>query len=302
MEELKLESSTLHDDPIPLWRAIGHYAARLGAQEHVDEQAKDVAIRAAAESGMRTALAGHPLRRLVFGWVLGRARACVRARENLRFERTRVFGRARQIVVEIGKRLAAVDCLDHYRDVFYLEIDELLGFVEGRVTTTDLKGLVAVRRAEFEGYRIAPAPDDRFETRGLMYKGHAFKAAHPVTEQSQGDRRTGLACCPGIVRGPVRVVRDPRQAAVKPGEIVVAERTDPGWVMIFPSATGLLVERGSLLSHSAIVARELGLPAIVSIAGLMQWLQDGDWVEMDGSTGTIVKVEAPREHTTSAGR
>ena len=101
----------------------------------------------------------------------------------------------------------------------------------------------------------------------------------------------GLACCPGIVRAPVRIVRDPTLASVRRGEIVVAERTDPGWVMLFPSASGLLVERGSLLSHSAIVARELGLPAIVSLAGLTQWLRDGDWVEMNGATGVVVKVE-----------
>jgi pyruvate,water dikinase len=77
---------------------------------------------------------------------------------------------------------------------------------------------------------------------------------------------------------------------VRSGEILVAERTDPGWVMLFPGALGLLVERGSLLSHSAIVARELRLPAIVSISGLMAWLQDGDEVEFDGSTGTVRKI------------
>jgi pyruvate,water dikinase len=57
--------------------------------------------------------------------------------------------------------------------------------------------------------------------------------------------------------------------------------------MLFPAASGLLVEKGSLLSHSAIVARELGLPAIVSIPGVTSWLQDGDEVEFDGSTGAV---------------
>jgi pyruvate,water dikinase len=103
----------------------------------------------------------------------------------------------------------------------------------------------------------------------------------------------GQGCCPGVVRGPVRLVGDPKRASVHPGEIIVAERTDPGWVMIFPSAAGLLIERGSLLSHSAIVARELGLPTIVSLAGVTRWLSDGDWVEMDGSTGVLTKVARP---------
>ena len=62
--------------------------------------------------------------------------------------------------------------------------------------------------------------------------------------------------------------------------------------MVFPSARGVLVERGSLLSHAAIVARELGIPAVVSLPGLTRWLSDGDVVEMDGSTGVVRKVEA----------
>jgi pyruvate,water dikinase len=88
----------------------------------------------------------------------------------------------------------------------------------------------------------------------------------------------------------VRIVRDPRTASLDPGEILVAERTDPGWILVFPAAAGLIVERGSMLSHSAIVARELGIPAVVSIPGLTEWLKDGDWVEMDGSTGQVNRV------------
>jgi pyruvate,water dikinase len=91
------------------------------------------------------------------------------------------------------------------------------------------------------------------------------------------------------------LVRDPRSAVVRHGEIIVAERTDPGWIMIFPAASGLLVERGSLLSHSAIVARELGLPTIVSLAGVTAWLNDGDWVEMDGASGSVAKLARPAE-------
>jgi pyruvate,water dikinase len=293
MEELKLESITLHDDPLPLLRAIGQYArsARPGAAQPQ--------VRQQADARVRTALARHPLRRLAFAWVLRHARTCVRSRENLRFERTRVFGRARQIFLELGRRLAAIDCIEEPRDVFYLELDELLGYVAGWATTTDLKSLVAVRRAEFDAYRLQPAPADRFETRGLIYKGHTF-GAERVLERAAGERLKGQGCCPGVVCGPVRLVGDPKRASVQPGEIIVAERTDPGWVMIFPAAAGLLIERGSLLSHSAIVARELGLPTIVSLGGVTRWLSDGDWVEMDGSTGVLTKVAHPASGQTNA--
>ncbi len=289
MEELKLESPTLFDDPLPLLRSVGQYARNRIDHGMTEPGDTEVSLRREAEATVGKALAGRPVKRAVFAWVLAAARARVRDRENLRFERTRVFGRARLIAVEIGKRLAALDCLDVPRDVFWLEVDEMLAFVEGRATTTDLKGLVTLRKAEFERYRSEPAPADRFETRGVVYAGHAFQPETPYAPPT-GETLQGLGCCAGVVRGRVRVIRDPRQANVASGEIIVTERTDPGWVMIFPAAAGLLVERGSLLSHSAIVAREMGLPTIVSLAGVTQWLNDGDWVEMDGASGRVTRL------------
>ena len=187
--------------------------------------------------------------------------------------------------------------LDDARDVFHLTIDEVLGWTGGITASADLRGLAAVRRAEFARYRAGEAPDDRFETRGMVYVGHSFRMPMPTTDDRQPtpgeeevDVRRGLGCYPGVVRGRVRVVLDPRTAVLERGEILVAERTDPGWVMLFPAASGLLVERGSLLSHSAIVARELGLPAVVSVRGLTSWLATGDEVELDGRTGVVRRI------------
>jgi len=253
------------------------------------ESDAEAEIRQAAEQRVQKTLAARPLKRIVFNAILAAARARVRDRENLRFERTRVFGRARLISLEIGKRLAALDRLEEPRDIFFLEVDEMLAFVEGRATTADLKGLVALRKAEFDRYRAEPAPADRFETRGAVYVGNTYQTETAYVAPT-GDVLKGLGCCPGIVRGPVRIIRDPHRVNVASGEIIVAERTDPGWVMIFPAAAGLLVEYGSLLSHSAIVAREMGLPTVVSLAGLTAWLKDGDWVEMDGSRGVVTKI------------
>lgn len=299
MGELKLESSTLHDDPTPLLRSVGHYARSLAQAGAGSEHIPELRVREHAEARVHDALIGRPWRRLVFSYVLRVARERVLARENLRFERTRVFGRARQIVLEIGKRLAVIDCLEDARDIFYLEFDEMLAFVEGRATTTNLKGLAAVRKAEFDGWRQMPAPADRFRTRGIVFRGNSF-AADRVVVPPTGDSLHGIGCCPGLVRGPVHLILDPRDAVVKPGEIVVADRTDPGWVMIFPVIAGLLVERGSLLSHSAIVARELNLPTIVALPGVTTWLKDNDWVEMDGSTGVVVKIDPPNRSESEA--
>jgi len=292
IEELKLESSTLFDDPLPLLRSIGNYARNRLQPGATPPPDSELTLRHEAEETVHLALAAHPLKRVLFDWVLKAARTRVRDRENLRFERTRVFGRVRLIAVEIGKRLTELEQLDTPRDIFWLELDEMLAFIEGRATTTDLMGLVALRKTEFERYRNEPQPADRFETRGVVYIGHDFQPETPYAPPA-GETLQGLGCSAGVVRGPVRVIREPRQANLASGEIIVAERTDPGWVMIFPAAAGLLVERGSLLSHSAIVAREMGLPVIVALGGVTQWLKDGDWVEMDGTTGRITRLPGP---------
>jgi phosphohistidine swiveling domain-containing protein len=83
------------------------------------------------------------------------------------------------------------------------------------------------------------------------------------------------------------VIRTPSEDARLEGEILVAERTDPDWVPLYPSVSGLLIERGSILSHSAIVAREMGIPTIVGILGLTSTLQTGQVVTMDGAAGTV---------------
>ncbi len=291
LDELKLESATLNDNPLMLFRSIGNLAKRLNLKS-AEVNNPENSLRFEAEQRIKALFSGHPIRCLIFNWVLRNARARVRDRENLRFERTRLFGRARRLFIEIGNRFYADNLLNKPRDIFYLEVEEILGFIAGTTTTTNLKALVALRQVEFELHRQAQIPSDRFDTRGTVHQGNQFQSIKTATVSKIGDTRQGLGCCPGIVRGKVRVITDPRHAVIQSGEILVAERTDPGWIMLFPSAAAVLVERGSLLSHAAIVAREMGIPAIVSIAGITQWLKDGDEVEMDGSTG-IVHREHP---------
>ncbi len=337
LEELKLESPTLHDDPTSLHRAIGRLAGGGQLYPQITQMKEDTSANADAkrtsapsddsikpvQSWERASITPtqsvlsapsadkevplSPLRRPLFNWVLRNARNRVRDRENLRFERTRLFGRVRRIFLEIGKRFAANSELESPRDIFYLEVEEILGFISGTSACTNLKGLVALRKTEFNGYRALLPPDDRFETRGVVYEGGAFRSERaketPAVEPGGTGTLKGLGCCPGIVRARVRLILDPHGAEIAPGSILAAARTDPGWVMLFPAAAGLLVEHGSLLSHSAIVAREMGIPAIVSIPGLTRRIADGDLVEMDGSTGVVrrlaeipaAKPEEPRE-------
>ncbi|ALC18016.1 pyruvate phosphate dikinase [Desulfuromonas soudanensis] len=290
LDELKLESATLLDDPSPLLCSVGEFARRIRSGRAL-APFDETALRQVAQLKVRVALAGHPLRRILLTWILKQARARVRDRENLRFERTRLFGRVRRIFVELGKRFAADGILAEARDIFALEKEEIFGFVEGTASGTDLRGLAALRQAEFLRWQSAEPPSDRFDTRGMVNHAQTCRSTNPTPAVPQGESLQGLGCCPGLVRGRARVITDPRGAVIREGEILVAERTDPGWIMLFPACCGLLVERGSLLSHSAIVAREMGIPAVVSLAGITAWLKDGDWVELDGASGQVRKLD-----------
>ena len=232
-----------------------------------------------------SALEGHPIRRFLFRRMRDAARCHVANRENLRFQRTRLFAVIRRIVLAFGARLAREGRLRDSRDVFYLTMSEAFGCVNGCVAVSSLSELVELRKREFSAYSLEPAPPERFETRGSV-----IVAAEPKRTTDavvSAGTLQGIGCCRGVVRGKVRVVRDLDCAGEIAGRILVAERTDPGWGPLFPLAKGVLVERGSVLSHAAILTRELGIPCAVGVNGLLAAVKDGDEVELDGTTGAV---------------
>jgi rifampicin phosphotransferase len=286
MNELKLETVTLRDDPGFLVRTLRGYLS--GGVRSPDPTAVPVARRE-AERRVHRRLGG--LRRRIFDLVLHNARARVRDRENLRFERTRVFGVVRRIFLGFGHHLVRVGLLDEPRDVFHLTVAEIFSHVDGTSTAADLRVLAALRRDAWNRYADTPPPPDRFESIGPPELGRWVTRGPAAPAGTSDGALRGIGCCPGIVRAPVRIVRDPRDVGELTGRILVAERTDPGWTLLFPQARGILVERGSLLSHSAIVAREMGIPCVVAVPGLLATLEDGQEVEMDGTAGTVLRVE-----------
>ena len=283
--ELKLETVIPRDEPQAVLALLRPrvLARRSGPAAKRD----DLALRLAAEAAVLGGLGWW--RAFWFRRLLSQARRNIRHRENQRFERTRAFAVVRRIFQGIGRRLAEAGALGHPDDVFYLAKDEVFGALDGTASQAGLAALAALRRSEFAAYAAAAPPPDRFSTWGPL----ALAQVAPRPLAAARGALEGLGCCPGKVKAQVRVVLDPRQAKDLAGRILVAERTDPGWTLLFPCCAGILVERGSLLSHSAIVARELGLPCVVAVPGLLASLKDGDWVEMDGSSGRISKVEAP---------
>jgi phosphohistidine swiveling domain-containing protein len=295
-QELKLESRTLHEDPTQVLMAIAAAARTAPRREAGPSHPSIDLIQQASDAEGKPKdplqpLIPNPWNRFWAKRLLGWARSRVRDRENLRFERTRLFGRVRRIFLALGARFEETKVLDDKRDVFALTVDELLGAVEGAGITSDLKALAALRKAEIEAELARPDPPERFSIKGAHIVGAAGLTEQPAKPDDQPRHiRKGLACCRGVVTAKVRVIEDPRVEALAPGEILVARHTDPGWIAVFANAAGVIAERGSLLSHSAIVAREMGVPCVVALKGATTWLKTGDVVKLDGGAGTVEKA------------
>ncbi|NVO12413.1 MAG: hypothetical protein HXX10_00085 [Rhodoplanes sp.] len=328
--ELKLESPTLSDDPAPLLAAVlaasrkndtgfrkspppptppRHSLTRMGGGEPKRLDSPPPASEASGGEGsgvggtapapdttLSALFHDKPVKRRVASALLAYTKARVRDRENLRFERTRIFGRARRVFLAMGAALAATGRVENAADVFCLTVDEVLGAAEGHAVTHDLAGLVALRKAERTRDAALPDPPERILLRGAVGDRSARIRAGTTATVSPGidaqKERRGTPCGSGRARGKVRVIRDPVTDQLQPGEILVARHTDPGWIQHFVNAAAVVVERGSVLSHSAIVSRELGIPCVVALAGACAWLTTGEEVEVDGSIGTVRRIDA----------
>ena len=280
MGELKLETVTYDMDPRPLVAMLRSYAASPPPSPAPPREPDLSALR------------GHPLRRFVFARLRAAARRCVSNRENLRFERTRLFAVVRRLMLAFGSRLAGEGFLDAPRDVFHLTFQEVFGFATGSADATSFRALVAMRKERFARYATEEPPPERFETRGgTIVPADLAAEGEPSAATRFADALSGIGCCRGVVRGRAKVIRDLGYAGETAGCVLVAERTDPGWGPLFPLAKGVLVERGSVLSHAAILTRELGIPCVVGVKGLLAAVRTGDLVELDGAQGLVRILE-----------
>lgn len=278
-EELKLESRTFREQPPLLVAMVRQYARNPRGAE--SERPRDAAARDRAVAIVHGAL-GNPVRRAVFALVLRNARRAITARENMRFARTRVYGIARALFRRIGAILAAEGLLVRSDDVFYLTIPDIVRFAEGTGAGEPLRALVALRKGLYASY--GDPPPDRFTTTGIPCRASA-RAVVPAATGTTSLRGTG--CSSGRVNGAVRIVTDPRRLENNTGRILVARSTDPAWVFLMVSSLGIIVEKGSVLSHTAIIGRELGIPTIIGVRSATSILREGANVEMDGGTGEI---------------
>jgi phosphohistidine swiveling domain-containing protein len=280
VEELKLETPTYREEPASLVDLVRNYCEMGLTVEALETKEREV--RKLAEDIVRSRLR-NPLWKIAFGFVLKNARRAVAGRENMRFARTRLFGVVRQITRRAGALFAEEGLIERPSDVSYLTVDEVFGAASGAASVQNLKALVSLRKSEYEAFAKLEL-EDRFVTRGIPRIG--VRAPDAVRKDAP-KRLRGINCSAGHAEGAARIVLDPRSAGTDGRFIIIAESTDPGWVFLMLASKGIIVERGSVLSHTAIIGRELGIPTIVGAKDATKLIPDGARLFMDGSTGEI---------------
>jgi phosphohistidine swiveling domain-containing protein len=227
---------------------------------------------------------GTQLLRNLFLKSLTNARYLFQIREDTHFYATLVQPTIRRVSLELGKRLVEAGALDKAEEIFHLQLDELEAFGESwppsEQTAAQIRVLVTRRKAKRESLTNKPMIDPRLLT---------------VTSQVQAGEDVllnGTSGSPGVARGPARVVHDVSEfGKLRAGDVLVAPVTNPAWTPLFQRAVAVVVDTGGLASHAAIVAREYGVPAVMGTMNGTKELEDGQWIQVDGSRGLVLKAE-----------
>jgi phosphoenolpyruvate synthase/pyruvate phosphate dikinase len=280
LEELKLEKSSFREEPASLIRLIKNYSQLGLSVEIMEKQEQDIRIK--AEKMVRHHLK-NPAKWLLFRFILRNTRLSIANRENMRFARTRVFGIVRQLFRRMGDIFVGKGLLESNSDLYFLTVEEVFNFIEGTAFTQNLKALVKIRKAEYEEF-INRIPEGRIQTKGIPYLNSLYEAK---ARKRMGRTLKGIGCSSGIVEGRAKVVFDPNATTSNGDHILIARSTDPGWVFLMISSKGIVVEKGSVLSHTAIIGRELGIPTIVGVKGATKVIPDGAKMSINGSTGEV---------------
>jgi len=288
LQELKIEQPNMRHTPQLLMQMVQGYVGGEVTVQGLRE--REQALRQAAELRLKELLADAPLKRLVLAYLLPKVRGLIRHRENSRYCRSELFGFSKNVFRAMGRRLVAQGVLRSADDVYHLSQDDLFGWLDGSGVTQDLQALADLRRREFSQNELAETAMD-LTTLGPL-RDNVLLAPSQETP-TEGELR-GLGSSTGKVRGRARVVIDPNSVgALGEGAILVARETDPGWLFLMLSAKGMVVERGSMLSHTAITGRKFGIPTIVALAGATTRIPDGALIEMDGASGRVEIIELP---------
>lgn len=263
VEELKLETTTFRTNPLLLLQTL--------------LQLKDQNI---------TMNEAHipPIKNPFIKWVSKRAQIGIMHREASRLNRTRIFGMVRTIYLAIAQNFVTDGYINEVADIFYLTETEIEQAIKD-TKKSKLQSLVTKRKAEIDAFRQYP-----IFSRVVFYGKPFNRPLKNIAQLNHEESQTifyGIPSSNGQVEAEVIVVENPQTLQNVQGKIIVAKMTDPGWVFLLLQAKGIIAENGSILSHTAIISRELNIPAVVGVKGIMNTLKTGDRVILDGTKGVV---------------
>ncbi|MFB9966812.1 PEP/pyruvate-binding domain-containing protein [Sinosporangium siamense] len=272
------------EDPAPVFAAIANYLRVVDPDQAPDRRFARAAAQAEATRAriVRRARRRRPIRGTLAGFFLGRARSLAGLREAGKFAGLYPMRETRRHLLLVGEDLAGRGLLDRAEDIMFLDLGEAGGAVHDGA---DHRELIAARKAAYQReLRRGHVPI------AMLSDGTDVEALRPPAAPAEGTL-VGMAAAPGRATGPARVVHDPADARVEPGEILVAPTTDPGWTPLFLTAAGLVTEIGAPLAHGPTVAREYGIPAVISVRDATREIRTGQIITVDGAAGTVLIAE-----------
>ncbi|MCK6520404.1 phosphoenolpyruvate synthase [Myxococcota bacterium] len=209
--------------------------------------------------------------------MIRRLRALTGYREHPKFKIVRRYWAYKQALLAELDKLVAEGALATPDDAWFLTLDELHELIETRrPNPTQLRA----RRAEHSHHTRLTPP------RVLTSDGESVAGAYRRGQVPEG-ALVGLPVSVGVVEGRARVALDLKDARVEAGDILVTTFTDPSWTPLFVHLKALVTEVGGLMTHGAVIARELGVPAVVAVVGATRQIRDGQRVRVDGTLGTV---------------
>jgi len=277
--EFDLGSSRWSDDPTMIIETI-RSGVRLAKRERLTRRMHHLAEK--RECALKDAISASPLwKRPIMRWLAHKVGLYMPLREAPKHYAVIVFQRIRHAALELGKRLKTRGSIAAKEDVFFLEIQELVDLVQGKEPGSDIRDKLKTRKGLYRRFKDE-APPGIFRSDGVP----VIEEIDPSRQSLEGTLQ-GTAVSGGCAAGPVCVLSEPDPAAMKEGDIMVTKYADPGWTPLFPRASGIVMEVGGLMCHAAIVARELGIPAVFGIPNATGILKNGQHVKVDGTKGVV---------------
>ncbi len=267
LEELKLESETFRTNNKLLDRKIKEYRKdknKLSIIYNDLNKEKDIKIK----------------EDFITRFISKRAMQGIKNREISRLNRSRIYGMVRSMFLGISKNLVKEKRLRKKEDIFYLTIDEVFNYKK-----YDLKRIVNTRKKEYKMFYALPSYSRLIFTNKEFDKNH--KRINKIVKEIEKNILEGIPTSNGKVSGEALVIEDINKNYDVKDKILITKMTDPGWVFLLINSKGVIAEKGSILSHTAIISREIKIPSIVGVENATNVIKTGDYIEMDAYTGRI---------------